>query len=55
MITLEQARELGRGYKIVPVSEEMLADVKTPIEVLRILKGVSSHCYLLESVESQKQ
>lgn len=55
MITLEQAKELGRGYGVVPVSEEMLADVKTPIEVLRILKGISRHCYLLESVEAQKQ
>ncbi|MGN0305748.1 MAG: anthranilate synthase component I [Lachnospiraceae bacterium] len=55
MITLDEARELGRGYRILPLSEEMLADVKTPIEVLRILKGVSRHCYLLESVEAQKQ
>ncbi len=55
MITLEQARELGRGYRVVPVSDEMMADVKTPIQVLKILKGVSSHVYLLESVEEQKQ
>ncbi len=55
MITLEQARELGRGYKIVPISDEMMADVKTPVQVLKILKGVSSHCYLLESAEAQKQ
>lgn len=55
MITLEQAKELGKGFQIVPISDEMMADVKTPIEVLKILKGVSSHCYLLESAEAQKQ
>lgn len=37
-------------YKCVPVSREILSDVRTPIEVLRILKNVSTHCYLLESV-----
>ncbi|MBQ9990929.1 MAG: anthranilate synthase component I [Lachnospiraceae bacterium] len=55
MITLEQAKELGKGFQVVPISEEMMADVKTPIEVLKILKRVSSHCYLLESAEAQKQ
>ncbi len=29
---------------------EILSDMKTPIEVLKILKGVSSHVYLLESI-----
>lgn len=37
-------------YRVVPVSTEMMSDCKTPIEVLRILKNVSGHCYLLESV-----
>lgn len=36
-------------YKIIPVSIEILSDVRTPIEVLRILKNQSDHCYLLES------
>ena len=38
-----------RNYKTLPVSTEMLSDIRTPIEVLRILKKVSSHCYILES------
>lgn len=42
-------------YKIIPVSIEMLADVRTPIEVLRILKNQSSHCYLLESAVADEQ
>lgn len=49
--TLEEARAFARGneYDVLPVCCEMLSDAYTPIEVLRILKNVSSHCYLLES------
>ena len=54
MITLQEAAELAEGYQIVPVSKEIMADLKTPIEVLRILKGASRHCYMLESVENQE-
>ena len=42
-------------YKIAPVKCEMLSDMRTPIEVLRILKGVSDHAYILESVEDQER
>lgn len=42
-------------YKTAPVSMEILSDVKTPIEVLKILKNVSSHCYLLESVSDHEK
>lgn len=34
---------------------EILSDIKTPIEVLKILKNVSSHCYLLESVSGNER
>ena len=37
-------------YRVLPVSCEILSDICTPIEALRILKNVSTHCYLLESV-----
>ena len=37
-------------YDILPVSCELLADDVTPIGVLRILKQVSSHSFILESV-----
>lgn len=55
MITLEEAKQLAEGYTIIPISGEILADIRTPMEVLRILKGVSSHCYMLESVEKQEK
>lgn len=41
-------------YKTAPVSMEILSDIKTPIEVLKILKNVSSHCYLLESLSDHE-
>ena len=42
-------------YGVIPVSTELLSDIKTPIEVLRILKNISGHCYLLESVADQEK
>lgn len=54
ILSLEKAKQIGSGYQIVPIYAEMLADVTTPIEVLKKLKKKSRHCYILESVEEQK-
>ena len=54
--TLEEIKALaaqGR-YRVAPVSRELLSDFLTPIQALKILKNVSSHCYLLESVAGQE-
>ena len=50
--SLEEARRIAESgkYSILPVSLELLADIRTPIEVLKILKNSSEHCYLLESM-----
>ncbi|MGI6262622.1 MAG: anthranilate synthase component I [Succiniclasticum sp.] len=54
--SLEEVRKLAaQGYRTVPVCLELYADFTTPIEVLRKLKRVSSHVFLLESVEDSKQ
>lgn len=55
--TLEEVRKIAatQNFKIVPVSCEILADIRTPIEVLRILKNVSAHCYMLESVTEKER
>lgn len=45
----------GGEYKILPVSCEILSDISTPIEALRKLKAISSHCYLLESVADKEK
>ena len=42
-------------YKTAPVSMEILSDIRTPIEVMRILKRVSDHCYMLESVADNEK
>ena len=39
-------------FNIFPVSCEILSDFTTPIEAMRILKNVSTHCYMLESAQS---
>ena len=52
--SFEEAVKFGKGFDYVPVKKEILSDIRTPIEVMRILKGVSSHVFLLESVENQE-
>lgn len=42
-------------YKVVPISCEILSDICTPIEALKILKNVSTHCYMLESVQQTEK
>ena len=41
-------------YKVLPVSCELLSDFTTPIETMRILKNVSTHCYMLESAQANE-
>lgn len=50
--SLVEAKELSEGYTVVPVSLEILSDIKTPIAVLKNIKAISSRYYLLESVEN---
>ncbi|MCI1306095.1 MAG: anthranilate synthase component I family protein [Lachnospiraceae bacterium] len=38
-------------YRVIPIRREILADVRTPLNVLRALQNVSDHCFLLESAE----
>ena len=55
-ISLEELRKLAApGIRKVPVSREIYADIRTPIETLRILLNVSRHCFMLESAEDNKQ
>ena len=55
--SLSTVRELASTgqYKVLPVSCEILSDFITPIEALRVLKQVSTHCYLLESVAEHEK
>ncbi|OON84826.1 anthranilate synthase component I [Oribacterium sp. C9] len=42
-------------YKRIPVAKEILSDFLTPIAALRILKSVSNHVFMLESVEDREK
>lgn len=55
--TFEETKIIAgdRSYKKIPISKEIYSDIKTPIEVLKVLKNVSRHCFLLESVEDTKK
>lgn len=51
---VRELAECGK-YDILPVSCEILSDICTPIEAIRILKNVSTHCYMLESVAGNEK
>lgn len=54
--TLAEAEEIASAsnYNVLPVSCEMLSDFTTPIETIKILKNVSTHCYMLESAQANE-
>lgn len=52
----EAKRLLAFGnYRIIPVCRELYSDRITPMELMRILKNISKHCYMLESVERNQK
>lgn len=55
--TLDEVKRYAQSgeYKVLPLSCEMLSDICTPIEAMRILKNVSTHCYMLESVAENEK
>ncbi len=54
---LQEIRRLAEtgAYRVAPVACELLSDIRTPIQAVRILKNVSSHCFLLESAEGKEK
>ena len=55
--SIEEVKEIAKNkeYKRIPISYELFSDIATPVEVLRILKGTSNHCYMLESIEDAEK
>ncbi|MCR5322360.1 MAG: chorismate-binding protein [Lachnospiraceae bacterium] len=53
---MEEIRRIAayEKYDILPLSCEILSDFITPIEVVRVLKNVSTHCYMLESAQADE-
>ena len=57
--SLEEAKQIGaRGedanYNLIPLSIEMYSDMITPMEVIRRIKNINKHCFILESAEDTK-
>ena len=52
MITpaLEDGKKLSHGCTLVPIALEIFSDQKTPIEILRNIRGQGGSCFILESV-----
>ena len=50
----DQIRPYIGDYGTYPLSAEILSDMRTPIEVLRVLQNISGHVYLLESVSGHE-
>ena len=48
---LSTIKEMSAQYNTIPVSKYFLADIITPITLLRKISGISSRYFLLESVE----
>lgn len=49
--SFEEASQYTKSYRSIPISTTLYSDICTPITLLRILKNVSRHCYMLESLE----
>ncbi|MBQ7929081.1 MAG: anthranilate synthase component I [Methanobrevibacter sp.] len=55
--SFEEVKNIAKNeeYKRIPVSYELFSDIATPIEVLKVLKNISKHCYMLESIEDTEK
>ena len=55
--TLEEMKKITEttDCRRIPVCREIYSDAFTPIEVMRMLKAASRHCYLLESAENDQK
>ncbi len=52
--TIKEYANCGK-YDIFPVSAEILSDICTPIEAVKIMKNHSTHCFILESVANDEK
>jgi anthranilate synthase component 1 len=50
---LQELKKLSHEYKSLPVYKIVSGDLLTPIETFKILKNISRHCFILESLEDK--
>ncbi|MGM9593735.1 MAG: anthranilate synthase component I family protein [Candidatus Onthomonas sp.] len=57
MPSLSEVKRIAASgsYRVLPVSTEILSDICTTIEAMKILKNVSTHCYMLESAQQNEK
>lgn len=48
--SMEEARDLSRTNRVIPIAMEIFADVKTPIQLLATIRKRSNDWFILESV-----
>ncbi len=51
---LEEIRQYEDEYRAVPICRKICSDLYTPLQIMKKLKAVSHHCYMLESVEDSR-
>ena len=49
----EDAIEFAKKYKTIPLSTETVMNY-TPVGIIKKIKAISSHCFMLESADDQK-
>ena len=49
MMTLEEVKKEGKGYDVLPLVRRVKADGLTPTGLLRMLRGQSRRCFLMEN------
>lgn len=50
-LSLHEIKQYAGTYTLVPLCRTLYADLRTPLEVLRLVQTLTKHCYLLESME----
>jgi anthranilate synthase component 1 len=56
--TLDEARRLAKGNgtgsenSLIPISIELFSDIRTPMEILNLIRKKGKNAYILESVEN---
>jgi anthranilate synthase component 1 len=53
--SLDTARRLGRGFGSVTVYATLPIETRDPLELFTVLKRLSRHCFILESLEDPDQ
>ncbi len=55
-LSFEEVEKIAKSgeYKRIPICKEILSDRYTPVEMTRILRAASKHCYLLESASQSE-